>query len=111
MNEVTLVKISGWFWAILPVTAGSIYSFISGRQKLDSQELSPFKSWVAFIVGTFIAFIISKAIIEKVGIEPLSYYSYSIQILCGLFLIQVISESFKQIPKFFEAIRVKFLGN
>ena len=106
MNEITLAKIGSWFWAVIPVVAGSCYAFISGNQ-----ELNKVKSWISFVMGTFIAFVISKGAIEYFHIEPLSFTAYSIQMIVGLFIIQVISEGFKQIPKFFDAIRTKWFGS
>jgi len=106
MHELTLAKISTWFWATVPVIAGSIYAFISSDRELDRK-----KSWATFIIGTFIAFTLSKAVIEYFHIEALSYFAYSIQVISGLFMIQTIQEIFKQIPKLFEAIRVKWFGS
>ena len=113
MNEITIAKIGSWFWAVIPVIAGSCYAFISGNQ-----ELNKVKSWLTFVMGTFIAFVISKAAIERFHIEPLSFSAYSIQIIAGLFMIQVIGEAFKQIPEAFkqipkilDAIRTKWLGS
>ena len=113
MNELILAKISSWASSVIFVVAGSCYAFISGNQ-----ELTKVKSWLSFVIGTFIAFVMSKAAIERFHIEPLSFSAYSIQIIAGLFMIQVIGEAFKQIPEAFkqipkilDAIRTKWLGS
>ena len=106
MHEITIAKIGSWIWTIIPVVSGSCYAFIS-----SNQELTKLKSWMSFIMGTFIAFVISRGVIEHFNIAPLSYFAYSIQIIVGLFIIQAIGESFKQIPKFFDAIRLKYFGS
>lgn len=106
MNEITIAKLGSWFWATVPVIAGSVYAFVS-----SDQELSKPKAWATFSIGTFIAFVISKAVIEHFSIAPLSYFAYSVQIISGLFFIAVVSEAFKQIPKFLDAIRVKWFGS
>lgn len=106
MQEITIAKITGWLWSIVPVVSGSFYAYISNNKELDR-----YKAWSSYLIGTFIAFISSKAVIEYFNIAPLSYISYSIQIISGLFIIQIITEAFKQIPKFVDAIRVKWFGS
>ncbi len=112
MNEITVTKLTAWIWSIIPVVAGSVYAFIT-TQKIESNE--PKKHWVIacfnFMIALFIAYIISQAIIDYFLIKRPSYAAFSVEIVTGLFLIPIVSEASKQIPKFFDAIRVKWFGS
>lgn len=112
MNEITVVKITGWLANVIYVLSGSIYAFIS-----NNKELNKYKAAMTFITGTYIAFIFSRGVIENFRIDPLSYFAYSIQIVCGLFIFQAITQLFIQvpimvaeIPVFLRALRKKWLG-
>ena len=112
MNEITLVKITGWVASIAYVLSGSIYAFIS-----NNKELNKYKAGANFLLGTYIAFIFSRGVIENFKIDPLSYIAYSIQIVCGLFIFQAIAQLFIQVPimvaelpKALSALRKKWLG-
>ena len=112
MNEITFVKITSWLSSVLPVLAGSIYAFIS-----NNQELNKYKAAAAFVLGTYFAFIFSRGIIENFAIDPLSYFAYSIHIVCGLFILQAIAQIIIQVPAMVaeipiavSALRKKWLG-
>lgn len=112
MHEITVVKISGWLANAIYVLSGSIYAFIS-----NNKELNKYKAATTFIVGTYIAFIFSRGVIEYFGLEPLSFSAYSIQIVCGLFIFQAIAQMFIQVPAIvaeipvvLRALRKKWLG-
>ena len=112
MNEITVMKITTWLSGVLPVLAGSIYAFIS-----NNKELNKSKAWTTFFLGTYIAFIFSRGIIENFGIDPLSYFAYSIHIVSGLFILQAIAQMFIQVPTIvaeipvaLRALRKKWLG-
>ena len=112
MNEVTLLKITTWLSGVFPVWAGSIYAFIS-----NNKELNKSKAWSTFFLGTYIAFIFSRGIIEKFDIDPLSYFAYSIHIVSGLFILQAIAQLIIQVPIMLaelpvaiRALRKKWLG-
>ena len=112
MNEITVVKITAWLTGVLPVLAGSIYAFIS-----NNKELNKSKAWSTFFLGTYIAFIFSRGVIENFAIDPLSYFAYSIHIVSGLFILQAIAQMFihvpvmvAEIPIAVSALRKKWLG-
>ena len=112
MNEITAVKLTGWLANIIYVLSGSIYAFIS-----NNKELNKYKAATTFVVGTYIAFIFSRGVIEYFGLDPLSFSSYSIQIVCGLFIFQAIAQMFIQVPAIVaeipvlvRALRKKWLG-
>lgn len=112
MNEITVTKITTWLWSIIPVVAGSVYAFIT-THRADANE--PKRHWfigvINFTVAIFIAYILSQAVIDLFLIKRPSYTSFSVEIVTGLFLIPVVSEASKQIPKFFDAIRIKWFGS
>ena len=112
MHEITAVKITTWLSNVMPVLAGSIYAFISNNKELDK-----YKAGATFILGTYIAFIFSRGVIEGFNIDPLSYFAYSIHIVCGLFILQAIAQLFIQVPAMvaevpiaLRALRKKWFG-